>query len=67
MATIMVKEAKHKKVHNEIKQLGDGIGFRPILCQSRRPKSKGTVENLAKLCDRLKSYNNEFVKKISLN
>ena len=30
------------------------------MCQSRRPKSKGTVENLAKLCDRLLSYNNEF-------
>ena len=60
MATVMVKEGKRKKVHNEIKQLGNDIGFQPILCQARRPKSKGTVENLAKLCDRLKSYNNEF-------
>lgn len=60
MATIMVKEGKHKKVHNEIKQLGSDIGFQPILCQSRRPKTKGTVENLAKLCERLLSYNNEF-------
>ena len=60
MATVMVKEGKHKKVHNEIKQLGSDIGFQPILCQSRRPKTKGTVENLAKLCDRLLSYNNEF-------
>ena len=31
-----------------------------ILCQYRRSKTKGTVENLAKLCDRLLSYNNEF-------
>ena len=60
MATVMVKEGKHKKVHNEIKQLGNDMGFQPILCQARRPKSKGTVENLAKLCDRLLSYNNEF-------
>jgi len=60
MATVMVKEGKNKKVHNEIKQLGNDIGFKPILCQARRPKTKGTVENLAKLCDRLKSYNNEF-------
>lgn len=60
MATVMVKEGKHKKVHNEIKQLGNDIGFQPILCQSRRPKTKGTVENLAKLCDRLLAYNNEF-------
>ena len=60
MATVMVKEGKHKKVHNEIKQLGNDLGFQPILCQSRRPQTKGTVENLAKLCDRLLSYNNEF-------
>ena len=60
MSTVMVKEGKQKKVHNEIKQLGNDIGFQPILCQARRPKSKGTVENLAKLCDRLLSYNNEF-------
>ena len=60
MATVMVKEDKHKKVHNEIKQLGNDIGFKPILCQAKRPKTKGTVENMAKLCDRLKSYNNEF-------
>lgn len=60
MATVMVKEGEHKKVHNEIKQLGSDIGFLPVLCQSERPKTKGTVENLAKLCDRLLSYNNEF-------
>lgn len=60
MATIMVREKKHKKVHNEIKQLGTDIGFSPILCKAKRPKTKGTVENLAKLCDRLLSYNNEF-------
>jgi len=60
MATVMVKDGKHKKVHNEIKQLGNDIGFTPILCQSKRPQTKGTVENLAKLCDRLLSYNNEF-------
>lgn len=60
MSTVMVKEGKHKKVHSEIKQLGNDIGFQPILCQARRPKTKGTVENLAKLCDRLLSYNNEF-------
>lgn len=60
MSTVMVKEGKTKKVHNEIKQLGNDVGFTPILCQTKRPKTKGTVENLAKLCDRLKSYNNEF-------
>ena len=60
MSTVMVREGKHKKVHNEIKQLGTDIGFNPILCKAKRPQTKGTVENLAKLCDRLLSYNNEF-------
>jgi len=60
MTTVMVREGKNKKVHNEIKQLGNDIGFKPILCQVKRPKSKGTVENLARLCDRLKSYDGEF-------
>lgn len=60
MATVMVKEGKNKKVHNEIKQLGADIGFTPILCQVKRPKSKGTVENLAKLYGRLKAYDKEF-------
>ena len=49
MSTVMIKEGKHKKVHNEIKQLESDIGFQPILCQARRPKIKGIVENLAKL------------------
>ena len=40
MATVMIKKCKHKKVLNEIKQLGNDIGFQPILCQSRRPKPK---------------------------
>ena len=60
MSTVMVKDGKHKKVHNEIKQLGDDIGFKPILCRKKRPETKGTVENLAKLCDRLLAYNEEF-------
>ena len=60
MSTVMVRENKHKKVHNEIKQLGNDIGFTPILCRARRPQTKGTVENMAKLCNRLLSYNNEF-------
>lgn len=60
MATVMVKEGKNKKVHVEIKQLGNDIGFTPVLCRSKRPQTKGTVENMAKLCNRLLSYNNEF-------
>ena len=36
------------------------IGFKPIACQPYRPQTKGKVESLAKLMDRLKAYNEEF-------
>jgi len=36
------------------------IGFKPIACQPYRPQTKGKVEALAKLMDRLKAYNEEF-------
>lgn len=36
------------------------IGFTPIACQPYRPQTKGKVETLAKLMDRLKAYNEEF-------
>ena len=36
------------------------IGFKPITCQPYRPQTKGKVEALAKLMDRLKAYNEEF-------
>ena len=60
MATVMLKVGKNKTVHNEIKQLANDIGFIPVLCRAKRPQTKGTVENMAKLCNRLLSYNNEF-------
>ncbi|MEG1310221.1 MAG: IS21 family transposase [Bacilli bacterium] len=49
-----------KSINNEIKQFSRDLGFNPITCQSRRAKTKGTVENMAKLVDRLLSYNEEF-------
>lgn len=49
-----------KKINNEIKQFAKDIGFNPITCQSKRAKTKGTVENMAKLVERLLSYNEEF-------
>lgn len=49
-----------KTINNEIKQFANDLGFKPITCQSRRAKTKGTVENMAKLVDRLLSYNEEF-------
>ena len=36
------------------------MAFTPIPCRPRRPQSKGSVEALAKLCDRLLAYNHEF-------
>lgn len=36
------------------------MGFTPIACRPYRPQTKGSVENLAKLMDRLKVYNNEI-------
>ncbi len=36
------------------------IGFEVILCRAFRLQTKGKVENLAKIMDRLDAYNNEF-------
>lgn len=36
------------------------MGFETILCRAFRPQTKGKVENLAKVMDRLDAYNNEF-------
>lgn len=35
-------------------------GFLPLTCRPYRPKTKGKVETLAKLMNRLKAYNEEF-------
>ena len=36
------------------------VGFTPIACRAYRPQTKGKVESLAKLMNRLKVYNEEF-------
>ena len=36
------------------------IGFTPIACRPYRPQTKGIVENVAKIMDRLKVYNKEI-------
>ena len=36
------------------------MGFKPIACRPYRPQTKGKVESMAKLMDRLKAYNGEF-------
>ena len=36
------------------------VGFTPIACRPYRPQTKDSVENVAKIMDRLKVYNNEI-------
>lgn len=36
------------------------IGFKPVACQPYRPQTKGKVEAMAKLTERLRVYNEEF-------
>ena len=54
------KMGKHDRINDKIKQFSKDIGFTPIPCRPRRPQTKGSVEALAKLCDRLLAYNHEF-------
>ena len=54
------KMGQHDRINEKIKQFAKDMGFTAIPCRARRPQTKGTVEALAKLCDRLLAYNNEF-------
>lgn len=48
------------KLNTRFLQYSKDIGFTPITCRVYRPQTKGKVEALAKLVDRLKVYNHEF-------
>lgn len=48
------------KLNTKFVQYSKDIGFNPITCRIYRPQTKGKVESLAKLVDRLQVYNNEF-------
>ena len=48
------------KLNTRFLQYSKDIGFTPITCMVYRPQTKGKVEALAKLVDRLKVYNHEF-------
>lgn len=50
----------HVKYNNKFYQFSKDSGFKPIACQPYRPQTKGKVEALAKLVERLSVYNNEF-------
>lgn len=55
------KSSFSKTVFNQhFEYFAKDIGFIPIACRAYRPQTKGKVESLAKLMDRLKAYNEEF-------
>jgi len=62
MLTIVdaAKMGQHDRINDKIKQFAKDMTFTPIPCRPRRPQSKGSVEALAKLCNRLLAYNHEF-------
>lgn len=50
-----------KVVYNQkFYQFSKDAGFEPQSCMAYRPETKGKVEVLAKIMNRLKAYNNEF-------
>lgn len=51
---------KNVAINKEFKHFAMDSGFEVITCRPYRPKTKGKVEALAKLVDRLKTYNEEF-------
>lgn len=55
------KSNYHNVVINEkFRQFSKDANFNIITCRAYRPQTKGKVENLAKIMDRLKAYNKEF-------
>ena len=63
MATVVDRKNSrigNVKLNTKFLQYSKDIGFNPITCRIYRPQTKGKVESLAKLVDRLQVYNNEF-------
>jgi len=64
MATVVDRENstfKNVTLNTKFKAFAKDAGFEPITCRPYRAQTKGKVETLAKLVDRLKVYNEEFV------
>ena len=51
---------KNVTLNNMFKLFAKDAGFEPVTCRPYRAQTKGKVETLAKLMDRLKVYNEEF-------
>lgn len=63
MSTVVDKNdtnLKHVKFNKKFEQFSKDYGFVPIACRPYRPQTKGKVEALAKLTNRLDVYNYEF-------
>ena len=63
MKTVVDRDAstfKNVVINKTFKAFSQDAGFEIITCRAYRPKTKGKVETLAKLVDRLKPYNGEF-------
>lgn len=51
---------KNVSINKHFKSFSIDSGFEIVTCRAYRPQTKGKVETLAKLVNRLKVYNNEF-------
>lgn len=63
MATVVDREFstfKNVVINETFKCFAKDAGFEPITCRPYRAQTKGKVETVAKLMDRLKVYNREF-------
>lgn len=47
-------------INSNFYQFSKDIGFQVIACRPYRPQTKGKVETLAKIMERLRVYNYEF-------
>ena len=47
-------------INSKAEQFSKDAGFKIITCRPYRPRTKGKVETLAKIMNRLKAFNNEF-------
>ena len=53
-------EYNNPVINSSFYEFSKDMGFQTILCRAFRPQTKGKVENLVKVMDRLDVYNNEF-------
>ena len=54
-------------INSKAMQFSKDANFKIITCRPYRPKTKGKVETLAKIMNRLKAFDNEFKNKEELN